>query len=115
MDTFHVSIQSSDGVRHEMEGGQDGIRPGKVISDSVAPGEKYVLNLPGQMSWRPDNSLRLKIQDAFGSIWWIQPLQAGTHLLQLSYESLSTTKTNTENIWVGRAEIAPVSFQIMTH
>jgi hypothetical protein len=113
MDHFQISIQGPDGKVRKMVGGTDGIRPGKPISDPVAPGEKFVLSLSAQLSRGPDDRPRLRIQDDFGGIWWIDPLDAGSNLLRMEYESQPALESN-DDIWTGRAVIAPVRIEIVT-
>ena len=114
MDKFTVSIQDPDGKLLTMEGGQDGIRPGKPISDPVPSGEKYVLKLPSHINWGSDDRLQLTVEDDYGSIWWIGPLKQGSHLVRMNYENQTKDKTSATDLWSGRAVIEPVRIQIIT-
>lgn len=115
MDRLRISIESPDGVVRVMEGGMDGLRPGKPISDPVAPGETFALTLTAQISRGADNRPRVRIADAFGSVWWIGPLDTGTNLVHATYESRSVDEVKNQEIWAGQAVIAPVSVEIRTH
>jgi len=115
MDCFHVAIENPDGVMRAMAGGFDGLRPGQPISEPVAPGGKFVLRLRGQISRGADDQLRLRIEDALGGTWWIDPVDTGVNLLHMTFESQSAGELKDKDIWAGRAVIAPVRIQIITH
>lgn len=114
MDSFEISIQGPDGKVRKMVGGMDGLRPGKPISDPVAPGEKLVLTLSGQLSRGADDRGRLRIQDDFGGIWWIDPLNTGSNLLHMRYESPPAFDSD-DDIWVGQTVLEPVRVEIVAH
>lgn len=112
LDSFHIWIEGPEGRVREMVGGTDGIRPGKPISKPVSPGEKLQLMLFGELRACEHARARLRIQDDFGGIWWMEPLNAGTNLLHMRYESLRGPESNND-IWTGRAVIEPVRVDIV--
>lgn len=113
-DSFRISIQGPDGKLRTMTGGADGIRPSHPISDPIAPGGSFALSLSAHLIRGADDRARLRIEDNFGGVWWIEPLGAGHNLLQMSYESHAHFESDA-TVWNGRAAIDPVPIQIVAH
>jgi hypothetical protein len=95
-----------------MVGGADGIRPGHPISDPVAPGATFTLSLSAHLIQGSDDRSRLRIEDDFGGVWWIEKLRAGPNLLHVNYESHTRFESDAA-VWNGQAEIDPVPIQIV--
>lgn len=113
MDKFSVSLLSADGNELVMEGGQDVLIPGKPISDPVQPGNNFLIDLDGRLSWSTDNQLELVLKDGLGSTWQIGPLKPGGYMLNMTYENLPTANKTASEVWSGKAQIIPVSIQIL--
>lgn len=113
-DSLRIAIQGPDGKLTAMTGGADGIRPGNAISDPVAPGGRFVLNLSAHLVRGTGDRARLRIEDDFGGVWWIEPLSDGPNLLLANYESHMRFESDAA-VWSGREVIDPVSIQIVAH
>lgn len=113
MDKFRVSLQSSTGNVLMMEGGQDVLIPGNPISDPVQSGGKLLIDLNGQLGWRPDGRLEFILKDGLGSIWFIGPLTTGEYMLKMIYENLEASGTSDAEVWSGKAEIDAIPIQIL--
>ena len=109
MDKFSIAFKDEQGRELSWEGGQDGIIPGKPLSDPISSGETFVLNLKSHMGWGPSQQLQVSIEDGLGSIWWIGPLEKGGYRVKMKYENRSA---DSPDVWYGRASIKPVSIQI---
>lgn len=112
LDSFQISIEGPEGTRRPMVGGTDGIRPAQPVSDPVAPGETFVMSLAASLSCNSDDRPRLRIEDALGGIWWIEPLEPGNSLLHMQFENHRTFESG-DAVWTGRADIRPVPVQIV--
>lgn len=109
VDSISIALEDEQGRQLIWEGGQDGIIPGKRVSDPIPPGDTFVFNLICHLVSGPGQRLQLSIEDGLGSIWWIGPLEKGTYRVNAGYENRSA---DSPDLWQGRASIDPVSINI---
>jgi hypothetical protein len=109
VDSISITLEDEQGRKLVWEGGQDGIIPGKRVSDPISPGDTFVFNLKCHLVSLPGQRLQLSIEDGLGSIWWIGPLEKGAYRVYATYENRSA---DSPDLWQGRASINPVSIQI---
>ena len=80
----------------------------------VSPGETYTSLCQVEVKCLPGGTTRqLTYTSADGTMFSFEPLEPGKYKLRLRYENSISQSIDGQQTWVGKAETAPVEFEIL--
>lgn len=106
LDTIRLRLRTDGGRVLPMDGGRDGIRPERAVSEPIAPGADFTMKWPAVLSYLQDRSIRLSGEDEFGGIWYVDGISAGRHWIEMEYTNRNARAGEPACVWTGSI-IAP--------